>query len=207
MTKKIAILVFILFLSSNLYAQYAAQLSPAGTVLKGTNRGGAYVGIYDGAFGVLGQLRHGIGGYSDVGLKAGIIDLDSNSPEGDVGFTLGIDTKYQVMEVRIMDPIDLSVGAVFELVKFNHFNNLVVGGTLIGSYPIELKNGRKLNPFGRLIMGFERGDPSGASAETDFNLALNMGCTLELSGSTEALAEFQVDSDVAALLIGLSFGL
>ena len=207
MNRVITLILFVLFTSTSVFAQYSAQLSPAGTVLKGQSKGGAYVGIYDGAFGVLGQFRHGIGGYSDFGLKLGLIDLDSDSREGDVGFTLGADTKYQIMEVRIMDPIDLSIGAVFELAKFNHYSNMTIGGAVIGSYPVELKNGRRLIPFGRLLIGVERSDPSWAGSNTDFNLSLNMGCTLELSGSTEAVAEIQLDNDVAALIMGLSFGM
>ncbi|MEE9553287.1 MAG: hypothetical protein V3W18_03225 [candidate division Zixibacteria bacterium] len=210
MKRSIIAILFVLFLGTSVFAQYAAQLSPAGCVLKGSSKGGGYVGIYDGAFGVLGQYRIGIGGYSDLGFKAGIIDLESNSGKGDIGISLGVDTKYQVMEVRIMDPVDLSIAGVFELVKFNHFSNLSIGGAVIGSYPVELKNGRQLNPYGRLLLGFERSNQSWAGSggsSTDFNLTLNMGCTLELSGNTEAMAEIQIDSDVAALVMGLSFGL
>ena len=210
MKRFIIAILFVLFSGTNVFAQYAAQLSPAGTVLKGSSKGGGYVGIYDGAFGILGQYRFGIGGYSDLGFKAGIIDLESGSDEGDVGISLGVDTKYQVMEVRIMDPVDLSIAGVFELVKFNHFSNLTIGGAVIGSYPVELKNGRRLSPYGRLLLGFERSNQSWAGSggsDTEFNLTLNMGCTLELSGSTEAVAEIQIDSDVAALMMGLSFGL
>jgi len=187
-------------------AQYSAQLSPASPVLKGTSKAGGYIGIYDGAFGILGQYRYGIGGYSDLGLKLAFIDLDSGSPEGDVGFSAAIDSKYQMMEVRIMDPIDLSLGGVFEIVKFNHFSNLVAGPIAVGSYPILIKNGRNLTPYGRLLIGLERSHLSGVKAETDFKLALNMGVTYDLSSSTESLAEIQIDSKYAAFLIGLSFG-
>jgi len=201
------LIILTLFFVSEAAAQYSAQLSPAGTVMKGISKAGSYAGIYEGAFGVLGQFRYGVGGYSDFGMKAAIIDLKSNSPKGDIGFCAAVDYKYQVMEVRIADPIDLSLGAALEIVKFNHFSNLMLGGAVIGSYPVALKNGRSLIPYGRLIMGFDRSRQSDNDAKTEFNLALNMGATYELSPSTDAVAEFQFDSDVAAFLMGLTFGL
>ena len=200
-------LLLVLSVASGAAAQYAAQLSGAGTVLKGSSVGGGYVGIYDGAFGILGQYRRGIGGYTDIGGKLGIIDLDSDSEEGNVGFLMGIDSKYQVMEVRIMDPIDLSIGGAFEFAAFDHLKSLVVGGYAVGSYPVTLKNGRTLSPYGRLIMGFNRGDPDPGPSNTEFDLGLNMGVTMELSSSTRALAEIQIDDNTAAFLMGLEFRL
>ena len=200
-------LLLVLSVASGATAQYAAQLSGAGTVLKGSAVGGGYVGVYDGAFGILGQYRYGIGGYTDIGGKLGIIDLDSGSKEGDVGFFIGVDSKYQVMEVRIMDPIDLSIGGAFEFAVFDHFNSLILGGFALGSYPVTLRNGRVLSPYGRLIMGFNRGDPDPGPSDTEFDLGLNMGVTMELSSSTRALAELQIDNDTAAFLMGLEFGL
>ena len=200
-------LLLVLLLASGATAQYAAQLSAAGTVLKGSSTGGGFVGIYDGAFGVSGQYRYGIGGYSDIGGKLGIIDLDSGSREGDLGLFIAVDSKYQVMEVRIMDPIDLSLGGAFELALFDHFNSLIIGGFAVGSYPVTLKNGRILTPYGRLIMGFNRTNSNWGRSDTDFDLGLNMGVIMELSSSTRALAEIQIDDNAAAFLMGLEFGL
>jgi hypothetical protein len=69
-----------------------------------------------------------------------------------------------------------------------------------------MKSGRLLIPYARLIIGFNRSDADWRAADTDFNLAMNLGSTLELSTSTEAVAEFQIDNDAAAFLMGLSFG-
>lgn len=200
-------LLLVLLLASGATAQYAAQLSAAGTVLKGSAVGGGFVGIYDGAFGVLGQYRYGIGGYTDVGGKLGIIDLDSGSREGDLGFFIAVDSKYQIMEVRIMDPIDLSLGGAFELALFDHFNSFVIGGFAVGSYPVTLRSGRVLSPYGRLIMGFNRTDSNWGRSDTEFDLGLNMGVIMELSSTTHALAEIQIDDNTAAFLMGLEFGL
>ncbi len=84
-------------MASGAAAQYAAQLSTAGTVLKGSAKGGGFVGIYDGAFGISGQYRYGIGGYSDIGGKLGIIDLDSKSKDGDLGLFIALDSKFQIL--------------------------------------------------------------------------------------------------------------
>lgn len=208
--KKIILGLFAFLLAASAAeAQYTAQLSPAVTVFKGKSVAGGYVGIYDGALGFLGQYRYGIGGYTDLGGKIGIIDLDSGSPEGDVGFVISIDSKYQVMEVRIMDPFDLSLGGEFEMSVFDHVNNLNFGGYAVGSYPISLNSGRLLSPYGRLILGVERTNPDwpGSRSDSDFRLSLNMGATMELSTSTRAYAELQLDNDVAAFLMGLDFGI
>ncbi len=200
-------LLSLLLAASAAEAQYTAQLSPAVTVFKGKSVAGGYVGIYDGALGFLGQYRYGIGGYTDIGGKLGIIDLESGSRQGDVGFVISLDSKYQVMEVRIMDPFDLSLGGEFELSVFDHVNNLNFGGYAVGSYPVNLKSGRLLSPYGRLILGVERADPDWAPSDSDFRLSLNMGATIELSLSSRAYAELQIDNDVTAFLMGLEFGL
>jgi len=195
------------FFAGVVSAQYAGQLSSAGTVFKGKSKAGGYAGIYEGAFGVVGQYRYGVGGYSDVGLKAAVIDLKSNSNKGDMGFSVSADYKYQIMEVRIMDPIDLSLGGALELVKFNHFSNVMLGAVAIGSYPVAMNNGRNLIPYGRLVLGVDRSKVSGFDAKSEFNLSLNLGTTYELASGTIALAEFQIDSDVASFMLGLTFGL
>lgn len=192
---------------SSATAQFTAQLSPAVTVFKGTSVLGGYVGIYDGALGFLGQYRYGIGGYTDIGGKIGIIDLESGSREGDVGFVISLDSKYQVMEVRIMDPFDLSLGGEFELSLFDNVNYMNFGGYVVGSYPISLKSGRLLSPYARLIMGVTRADPDWASSDSDFRLSLNMGATIELSASTRAYAELQLDDDLTAFFMGIEFGI
>jgi hypothetical protein len=197
----------VLITASSAAAQYTAQLSPAVTVFKGKSVAGGYFGIYDGALGFLGQYRYGIGGYTDIGGKIGLIDLESGSRGGDAGFVISLDSKYQVMEVRIMDPFDLSLGGEFELSVFEHINTFNLAGYAVGSYPVNLKSGRLLSPYARLILGVERADPEWGSSDSDFRLSFNMGATIELSVSTRAYAELQIDDDVAAFLMGLDFGL
>ena len=189
---------------STALAQYSGQLSTAETVLKGTSVGSGFVAVYEDGFGVIGQYRVGFGGYSDIGGKAGIIDYDKGDQ---TGFFVGVDYKYQIMEVRIQDPIDMSIGGLVDFAHFEHFNLLSLGGFLTGSYPFEMDSGRKIAPYGRLILRIDREDPDYFDSDTDFNIGLNAGGALELSSSTSAYAELQLDNIQTAFFMGVSFGL
>ena len=201
----LSVLVVLVFWSAA-YGQYSGQLSPAETVLKGYSQAGAYVAVYEKAFGVLGQYRRGVGGYTDFGAKLGFMDIDDGRDKGGAGLMANFDIRYQVMEVRIEDPLDLSIGAAFEFLKVEHLTVFSVGGMGIGAYPIKLKNGRALTPYARLILRVERNDYDVGDADQDFDIGLNLGSTLELSASTRAVAEIQMD-DKFGLFMGLEFGL
>jgi hypothetical protein len=111
------------------------------------------------------------------------------------------------MEVRIQDPIDMSIGGLLDFAHFEHFSLLSIGGFLAGSYPIEMKSGRNVTPYGRLILRIDREDPDNVDPDTDFNIGLNIGGKLELSSSTSAYAELQLDNIQTAFFMGASFGL
>lgn len=184
-------------------AQFSGQLSTAETVIKGTSVGSGFVSVYEDGFGVLGQYRLGFGGYSDFGAKAALIDYDKPDQ---TGFMVGLDYKYQMMEVRIQDPLDMSVGGMFDLALFENFNMLSFGGFLVGSSPLEMSSGKKITPYGRLILRIDRVDPDVGSSDSDFNIGLNVGGDLELTTSTHVLMELQLDEQTA-LYMGVSFGL
>jgi len=197
------LIIFSLAFSSAL-AQYSGQLSTAETVLKGTSVGSGFVAVYEDGFGVIGQYRIGFGGYSDIGGKAGIVDYDKGDQ---TGFFVGIDYKYQIMEVRIQDPLDMSIGGLLDFAHFEHFSLLSIGGFLSGSYPIEMSSGKKITPYGRLILRIDREDPDNFDPDTDFNIGLNVGGKLEISTSASAYAELQLDNIQTAFFMGVSFGL
>jgi hypothetical protein len=184
-------------------AQFSGQLSTAETVVKGTSFASGFVAVYEDGFGVLGQYRAGIGGYSDLGGKIGLIDFD---PGDQTGFLIGLDYKYQIMEVRIEDPIDMSLGGMMDLSIFEDFKILSFGGFLAGSHPIPMRSGRNITPYGRLILRFDRSDPDFGESDTDFNIGLNAGGKLEVSGSTSVFLELQLDEQTA-LYLGVNFGL
>jgi hypothetical protein len=186
-------------------AQYSGQLSTASTTAEGLSKVGAYAGIYDGAIGILGQYRYGVGAYTDIGFKLGILDLDRGVVH-DAGADFAFDFKYRVMEKRLRDPFDLSLGGAAEFLTVNNLNIFSIGLNAIGSYPILLSNGHTLEPYGRLNLRAQHDNPSYGSSNTDFEIGLNMGTAFELSRSTRAFAEFQFD-DPFAFFLGVDFDL
>jgi hypothetical protein len=195
-----------ILLTSQVFAQYSGQFSTAITTPTGASRLSAYAGIYDGALGILGQYRYGIGAYTDIGFKAGVIDFDR--PVNNAGIDLAGDFKYLVMERRLRDPFDLSIGGEIELIGVRGYHILSAGINAIGSYPVQLHNGRALVPYGRLNLRVQR-DHYGrrfglGETNTDLEIGLNLGTSFELSKGTRAFGEFQFD-DPFAFFIGFDF--
>jgi hypothetical protein len=192
--KSIAIksLLLILILSIGASAQFSAQINPAETILKGTARAFANVGLYDDFKTLMGGYRYGIGGYTDAAARFGYLDTDAG---GDDGFILGGDLRYQVMEVRIQDPIDLSVGGNVETVFGVDDGNISIGGFVVGSRYIKLTDTQNLWPYGRLIM---RWDHYGSNNE--FNIGFNAGAYIDINESTGVSAEFQFDDQFGFIL-------
>lgn len=198
---KVLLTVFtVAMMVSSALGQFSGQLMPAGTVLKGSAEGGGFFGIYEDARGLIGSYRYGIGGYTDFGVRIGFIDFDGKKND-DTGLLLGGDIKHQVMEVRIMDPLDLSVGGLFETLLGIDNKSFSIGGYITGSYPIELASGRYIYPYGRLIFRMEWYE----DAENDFDPGLNLGTSMELSKNTTVSAEIQFD-DYFGFLMGINFG-
>jgi hypothetical protein len=198
--KSVLIMAFLLIMAVTVSAQYTGQLGPAGTIEKGTSQGIGNVGLYDGAIGFQGAYRYGIGGYSDAGAKFGFIDFNEQHNH-ETGAVLGGDIKYQVMEVRIKDPIDLSVGGLFEGVVGTPANYFALGGFVTGSHPIRLNSGKILSPYGRMVFRIDW-----VKSASNFDLGFNAGASLNLNNNTALSAEFQFD-DPFGFLFGLNFGL
>jgi len=187
------------------FSQFSGQLSTAGTLPGGSSLAGIYAGIYDDAIGVLGQYRYGLGGYTDLGFKLGLLDLDWRG--SNAGVDLAFDLKYQIMEMRMRDPFELSIGGCAEVLIAEDVNVFSLGFAPIGSYPINLKNGRVLEPYGRLQMRIEKRDwENYRDEDAEFELGFNMGTAFELSKSTRVLAELQFDNQFGFFL-GAEFGL
>ena len=205
--KRIAILTGLsIFLYSGAFAQFSGQLSTPQTVANGYSKLGGYIGIYDGGIGVLGQYRYGVGGYTDIGAKLGIIDFNSGFHNSSTGFDAAFDFKYLAMERRLRDPINLSVGGQIEFVGVEGFNILSFGVNGVGSYPVKLRNGRTLEPYGRLQLRIENDDFNHNGSHTDFELGFNPGVSFELSPTINAIGEFQFD-ETTAFFMGLDFAL
>lgn len=197
----IVIIAIILSIGSSSFAQFTGQLSPAVTVAKGTARGLANIGVYDGALGLFGEYRYGVGGYTDAAAKVGFVDFDDS---GESGMIIGADVKYQVMEMRIKDPLDLSVGGQFESMVFIPGNFFTIGPYVVGSYPVKLNSGKHLTPYGKLVFRMKWYD-AGPETKSEFDLGFNAGAALELNSNTSVSAEFQFH-DPIGFLMGMSFG-
>jgi len=179
-------------------AQYSPQISPAETIMKGTSQAFGNVGIYDDVKTVVGGYRYGIGGYSDAAVRFGFADFDHGA---DDGFILGGDLKYQVMEMRIQDPIDLSVGGLMETILGVGSGNISLGGFVVGSRNIALTQTMDLWPYGRLIMRWDH-----YSSNDEFNIGFNAGATLDINEGTRVSGEFQFD-DQFGFILGVLFGI
>jgi hypothetical protein len=110
------------------------------------------------------------------------------------------------MEMRMRDPFELSIGGAVEFLFTEDVNVLSIGFAPIGSYPVKLKNGRTLEPYGRLQFRIERTDVDRFGDDTDFELGLNMGTAFELSNTTRVLGEMQFDEQFG-FLFGAEFEL
>jgi len=196
--KIITLVAAIAILCPNISAQYSAQISPAETILKGSSQAFGNVGIYDDFNSVVGGYRYGIGGYSDAAVRFGFADFDHGA---DDGFILGGDLKYQVMEMRIQDPIDLSVGGLMETVLGVGNGNISLGGFVVGSRNIALTQTMDLWPYGRLVMRWNH-----YSSDDEFNIGFNAGATLDINEGTRVSGEFQFD-DQFGFILGVMFGI
>ena len=190
-------LIAILMFSSGCFAQFTAQLVPAETVIKGTSEISASVGFYDDLNTLVGAYRRGIGGYTDATLKIGFADRDRGN---DDGLILGGDFRYQVMELRIQDPVDLSVGGLVETIVGIDNEIFSLGGYVVGSRNVKLTETQDIWPYGRLTLRWDHTD-----FDDDFDIGFNAGAYMELNESTGVSAEFRFDQ--FGFILGAVFGL
>ncbi|MCD6162521.1 MAG: hypothetical protein J7K40_08935 [candidate division Zixibacteria bacterium] len=197
--KKIILLsaIVILLFSSMAVGQFTAEVSPAETVFQGRKQGLAYLGIYDNVSSLVGGFRCGIGGYTDASIRFGLLDYK----RFDNGFMFGGDLRYQLMELRINDPVDLSVGGLFEYSRVSSSNSYSLGGLVVGSRNIGITDDMDLWPFARLILRWDK-----YPGDSKFNLGFNPGVSLELSERTLVTGEFQFD-DSFGFIMAIVFGL
>jgi hypothetical protein len=187
-------------------AQFLGQLSTAQTLPKGETMLGAYLGIYDNAFSIFGQLRHGIVRYLDFGFKMGMLNLDPGYGEGNTGLTFGGDVKYWFMERKSGDPLDLSLGGGMEFLKITDYSLFTLGGNVIASYEFEYRPQRSVTPYGRLNLRWERarfkgswhwwGWKVGNWTRDEANIALSLGADLKLSQDLNLVGELEIDDNV-----------
>jgi hypothetical protein len=206
----------ILFSISSASAQFLGQLTPAPTVNKGEALLGAYLGVYEDAFSVFGQVRYGMVKYFDVGLKMGMIDWSPGYGASNTGLTIGGDIKYWFMDQRTGDPLDVSVGAGSEYLDVQDYSLVSAGGNAIASYKITYAQGKTVSPYGRLSVRWEKhsyksprvrplGWENGDGSESDTDVALALGAELQLPSDLFLVGELQIDDNVG-FIGGVSYG-
>ena len=187
-------------LGSTAIAQFSAQVSSAETVFQGKSQAIGYLGLHEDVVCLVGGLCYGIGGYTDATVKLGLMDYDSTVGDND-GFMLSGEVKYQLMETRIKDPIDMSLGCLFETILGIGNSNFLMGGFITGSHSIQLKNNKEICPFGRLLLGWER-----YGSNNNSEISFNAGANYKLNESTSVSGEFHFD-DQFGFIVSLIYGL
>ena len=200
-------LILVLFLASSGSAQFLGQLTAAPTLDKGDALWGGYLGVYDNAFSLFGQFRYGMVTYVDLGFKLGLINYDPGLGNSRTGLTLGGDIKYWFLEKHSGDPLDISFGVGTEYLNISDFNVFSLGGNVIASYPIDYYETKRVTPYGRLNVRWQRttldkpwADPekwnSGNSHTSDMNVALALGAELKLTETLNLVGELEIDDNV-----------
>ena len=211
-------IVVILFSISTASAQFLGQLTPAPTVNKGEALLGAYLGVYEDAFSVFGQVRYGLIRYLDLGFRMGMIDWSPGYGESRTGLTMGGDVKYWFMEQHTGDPLDVSVGGGTEYLDVSDYSLVSLGGNLIASYQITYAEGKTISPYGRLNVRWEKhnfkgewgvypaweGWQGGHSDDSDVDVALNLGAELKLPSDLFLVGELQIDDNVG-FIAGINY--
>jgi len=196
-------------------AQFLGQLSTAQTLNKGETMLGAYLGVYEDAFSVFGQFRHGMVKYLDFGFKMGMLNLDPGYGEGETGLTFGGDVKYWFLERESNDPLDISLGGGMEFLKITDYSLFTLGGNVIASYEFEYGREKSVAPYGRLNLRWERASFKRSSRwvwgneredwnDDDMGVALSLGADLKLSQDFNLVGELQIDDNVG-FIVGVNY--
>jgi hypothetical protein len=198
-----------LLLTTSANSQFLGQLETAPTLLRGEYSMGGYAGVYDDAFAIWGGFRAGVTNYMDFGLRLGFLNYDYDHWEDESGIVLGADVKYRILETEIGDPLDLSLGGGMEFSSVENYNRMALGGNAILSKDFCFGNGRVISPYGRLNLRMERKSWEAPGSEkehsdTDLEMGINLGVSLELTSNTFLVGELQLD-EFDGIIIGANF--
>ena len=178
-------------------------LATAQSLGQGVGALGFGVGIAD-APSFVGQFSYGLSQYTDGRLKFGLIDPDG----GETEVTFGADFKWQFWNVspNTTHPFDFGVGAFFEFADFDAGSVFQIGGQLIASYPIRMRNGTTLSPYGRFNARLESFSSDSRLQGDDSNLevGLNGGVKWDVTRDIGLFGEFQLDGN-DGVFFGIDF--
>lgn len=210
MKKLMAVLVLALMFSSS--AVFAGGMGSAfGTLTTarssgmGTGSVTVGVGVAD-ATSVGASFNYGLSNHTDGRIRLAMVDTDGS----DTKIALEADFRYQIISVDGISngPFDMSLGGFAEYMDQDPWSIFQLGGQFIGSYPVKLKNGRTLTPYGRFNIRLEKIKLSGVGFqdydESNIEFGLNGGVMWELTNTINLFGEFQIDGNDGVFL-GIEF--
>jgi len=182
-------------------------LTGASAVGQGKGSFGFGVGVAD-ATSFVGSFTFGLSEYTDGRIKLGLVDQDG----ADTKFTIGADFKWQYWSYgpNTNHPFDMAVGGFFEYADYDFLSVVQIGGHLIGSYPIHLKNGGTLAPYARINARLEAlsldrpAGFTGDDSESNLELGFNGGVQWIMTSTVTFYGEFQLDGN-DGVFMGVDF--
>ena len=173
-------------------------LTTAKAMGQGKGDFGFGVGIAD-ATSFVGSFSYGLSEYTDGRIKLGIVDADGS----DTKLTIGADFKWQFWNVgpQSTNPFDMAVGGFFEYVDYDILSVVQIGGQVIGSYPVALKNGGSIEPYGRFNVRLEALSldlPANSrldDSESNLEVGLAGGVKWSATETVGLFGEFQIDGN------------
>ncbi len=168
---------------------------------------GGFAGYGDEASTIFGNISYGFSNYTEGRVLIGFSDPDFSN--ADPSLLLGADVKYEVMDYYDKlreNPFDMALGAFIELVNYEGFSTLELGPYAIGSIPYRFSSGRKIIPYSRLNLRWERisFDENDDANDSNFRLGLNLGVKFELAGDINLYGEIQIDGNTG-IFAGVDF--
>ena len=201
-----AALILALVASSSFAAKGSAfgSLATAKTVGQGIGDLGGGIGIAD-ATSFFANFTYGTSQYTDIKLKLGLIDADAS----DTKLVLGADFKYQYLStVADKTPVDLAFGGLVEYTDLDYSSIFEIGAFVSSSFPIALKNGGTLSPYGRFnarleSLSFDNPHAGGDDSDSNLEVGFNGGVEWQATDVLKLFGEFQLDGN-EGLFLGIN---
>lgn len=187
------------------------NLSTANALGQGRADFTAGVGLAD-ATSFFGMFNYGLSKYMNGRLKLGLSDPGNGA---DTKVVFGADLLWQIWDFVPVGPerqgggkypFDMAVGGMFEYADYGAVSVLELGGFALGSYPVRLRNGSTLSPYGRLNIRLESisFDYPGVDGDSNLEFGINGGLKWQVTTATSVFGEFQFDGN-DGVFFGLNF--
>ena len=210
MKRFVILMTAALLLAIGATSSYAAfgsafgSLATAKTVGQGVGDFGGGIGIAD-ATSFFANFTYGTSQYTDIKLKLGLIDADAS----DTKLVLGADFKWQYLSTLAdKTPVDLAFGGLVEYTDFDFASVFQIGAFVSSSYPMALKNGGTLTPYGRFnarleSISYDHPLAGRDDSESNLEVGLHGGVEWQATDVLKLYGEFQLDGN-EGLFLGIN---